>query len=50
MRGVTSSSRISVEEENRRKLLQYKQGLTHDLLTGRVPVPLSEPEELAADA
>lgn len=41
---------VTMEEENRDKLLQYKHGLMHDLLTGRVPVPLPEPEALAADA
>lgn len=31
-------------------LQQVKRGLMHDLLTGRVPVPLPEPEALAVDA
>jgi type I restriction enzyme S subunit len=39
-----------IEQEQLQKLELQKAGLMHDLLTGRVPVPLPEPEALAADA
>lgn len=41
---------IQCERQSDRELLGLKQGLMHDLLTGRVPVPLPEPEALGAEA
>jgi len=44
------NSRLSADGRELAKLRQKKQGLMHDLLTGRVPVPLPAAEAVAAEA
>ncbi|PYS77742.1 MAG: hypothetical protein DMF66_08795 [Acidobacteria bacterium] len=43
----THQSRIITEEASRNKLIQIKKGLMHDLLTGRVRVPITRSEVVA---
>lgn len=42
--------RFATDQRTLEKLREMKHGLMHDLLTGRVPVPLPEPGALAANA
>lgn len=43
----SQGERIRIEEVNRDKLMQIKEGLMHDLLTGRVRVPAMKSEVVA---
>jgi type I restriction enzyme S subunit len=46
----TVHSRLICEERCRKKLLSQKDGLMHDLLTGRVRVKVTEPDKQEAAA
>lgn len=51
MRGryIACEARLSTEREELAKLLQQKRGLMHDLLTGRVLVPVAEAQMVTAN-